>query len=67
MSDYVLGDRSAPCRSVPGDGDIPLRRLIDDLLTAGYTGLFDLELVGPRSGGRPGGRHRRAARWCLNC
>lgn len=48
VSDYVLGDRSAPCRAVPGDGDIPLRRLIDDILAAGYTGLFDLELVGPR-------------------
>jgi sugar phosphate isomerase/epimerase len=48
VSDYVLGDRTAPCRAVPGDGAIPLDRLIGDLLEAGYSGLFDLELVGPR-------------------
>lgn len=48
VSDYVLGDRTAPCRAVPGDGAIPLERLIADLLDAGYGGLFDLELVGPR-------------------
>lgn len=48
VSDYVLGDRSAPCRAVPGDGSIPLRRILGDVLDAGYQGVFDLELVGPR-------------------
>jgi sugar phosphate isomerase/epimerase len=48
VSDYVMGDRVAPCRAVPGDGVIPLERLMRDLLAAGYNGLFDLELVGPR-------------------
>ncbi len=48
VSDYVLGDRSTPCRAVPGDGVIPLDRLLGDVLEAGYQGLFDLELVGPR-------------------
>jgi sugar phosphate isomerase/epimerase len=48
VSDYVMGDRIAPCRAVPGDGVVPLERLIQDLLAAGYKGLFDLELVGPR-------------------
>ena len=48
VSDYVMGDRVAPCRAVPGDGAVPLERLISDLLDAGYDGLFDLELVGPR-------------------
>jgi sugar phosphate isomerase/epimerase len=48
VSDYVLGDRTAPCRAVIGDGTIPVERLIDDLLEAGYRGVFDLELVGPR-------------------
>jgi sugar phosphate isomerase/epimerase len=48
VSDYVIGDRVAPCRAVPGDGAVPLERLIGDLLEAGYTGLFDIELVGPR-------------------
>ncbi|HMP56081.1 MAG TPA: TIM barrel protein [Novosphingobium sp.] len=48
VSDHVLGDRTTPCRAVPGDGVIPLERLLGDLLDLGYTGLFDLELVGPR-------------------
>jgi len=48
VSDYVLGDRTTPCRAVPGDGVIPLDRLIGDLLESGYAGVFDLELVGPR-------------------
>lgn len=48
VSDYVLGDRCAPCRAVPGDGAIPLQRIIGDVLDAGYTGVFDIELVGPR-------------------
>jgi sugar phosphate isomerase/epimerase len=48
VSDYVLGDRTAPCRAVIGDGAIPLEHLIGDLLDAGYTGVFDLELLGPR-------------------
>lgn len=48
VSDYVLGDRTAPCRAVVGDGAIPLEHLIGDLLEAGYAGVFDLELLGPR-------------------
>jgi sugar phosphate isomerase/epimerase len=56
VSDYVLGDRTAPCRAVPGDGVIPLERIIGDVLEAGYRGIFDIELVGPRitaEGARP--------------
>lgn len=48
VSDYVPGDRATPCRAVPGDGVIPLERLLGDLLDAGYEGLFDIELIGPR-------------------
>lgn len=48
VSDYVLGDRSLPNRAVPGDGAIPLERLLGEVLDAGYAGVFDLELVGPR-------------------
>ncbi|MCJ2178311.1 sugar phosphate isomerase/epimerase family protein [Novosphingobium album (ex Hu et al. 2023)] len=48
VSDYVPGDRSTPCRAVPGDGMVPLERLLGDLLEAGYEGVFDLELLGPR-------------------
>lgn len=48
LSDYVYGDRSLPCRAVPGDGIIPLERLMGWILEAGYEGAFDLELIGPR-------------------
>ncbi len=48
VSDYVCGDRCVPARAVPGDGDMPLRRLFEWLLEAGYEGAFDPELIGPR-------------------
>jgi sugar phosphate isomerase/epimerase len=48
LSDYVYGDRSLPSRAVPGDGAIPLERILDWVLCAGYAGAFDLELIGPR-------------------
>lgn len=48
VSDYILGDRALPSRAVPGDGVIPLKRMIDWTLDAGYAGAFDLELIGPR-------------------
>ena len=47
VSDFNVGTRSTPNRLVPGDGDIPLARIIGDVLTAGYRGCFDLELIGP--------------------
>jgi sugar phosphate isomerase/epimerase len=46
--DYVFGDRSLPCRAVPGDGAIPVRRLLGWILDTGYQGGFDLEIMGPR-------------------
>ena len=48
LSDYVYGDRALPSRAVPGDGAIPLARILDWMLNAGYKGAFDLELLGPR-------------------
>jgi sugar phosphate isomerase/epimerase len=48
VSDYVYGDRALPCRAVPGDGAIPLDRLIPAIVLAGFTGTFDLEIIGPR-------------------
>jgi sugar phosphate isomerase/epimerase len=48
VSDYRVGTRCTPDRLVPGDGDIPLRRIIGQLLAAGYAGVFDLELIGPQ-------------------
>jgi sugar phosphate isomerase/epimerase len=48
VCDYVYGDRALPARAVPGDGAIPVKRLIGWILDAGYEGAFDLELLGPR-------------------
>jgi sugar phosphate isomerase/epimerase len=48
IGDYVFGDPCLPGRAVPGDGDIPLRRLVGWILEAGYAGNFDIELIGPR-------------------
>lgn len=47
VSDFAVGTRSTPNRLVPGDGDIPLARIIGHVLAAGYQGCFDLELIGP--------------------
>ena len=33
---------------MPGDGDIPLARIVGALLSSGYEGAFELEMVGPR-------------------
>lgn len=48
VSDYVFGDRAPAARAVPGDGNMPLEKLLDWVLSAGYRGAFDLELFGPR-------------------
>jgi sugar phosphate isomerase/epimerase len=48
VSDFAVGTLSTPNRLVPGDGDIPLERVLGQVLAAGYEGCFDLELIGPR-------------------
>jgi sugar phosphate isomerase/epimerase len=48
VSDFAVGTLSTPNRLVPGDGDIPLERILGRVLAAGYRGFFDLELIGPR-------------------
>ena len=48
VSDYIYGDQSPRARAVPGDGAIPLERILGWALDAGYHGAFDLELLGPR-------------------
>jgi sugar phosphate isomerase/epimerase len=48
VGDYVYGDRTMPARAVPGDGNIPIKRICEWALDAGYKGAFDLELLGPR-------------------
>jgi sugar phosphate isomerase/epimerase len=62
VSDYVLGDRSFPCRAVPGDGAIPLEEILGWILEAGYQGPFDLELFGPRI--EREGHYQAVARTC---
>ena len=47
VSDFAVGTLSTPDRRVPGDGDIPLDRILRTTIAAGYTGCFDLELIGP--------------------
>lgn len=63
LSDYIYGDRSLPARAVPGDGAIPLEKLVGSLLDAGYRGAFELELLGPRidDEGHPAAAARAAA------
>lgn len=48
LSDLVLGDRALPGRAVPGEGGVPLAELVRWVLDAGYPGVFDCELSGPR-------------------
>lgn len=48
VSDFVVGSLTSPDRAVPGDGDIPLARLVDAFEGLGYSGAYELEMVGPR-------------------
>ncbi len=47
VSDYAIGTLSTPARLVPGDGDIPIERILGQVRDAGYRGCLDLELIGP--------------------
>jgi sugar phosphate isomerase/epimerase len=47
ISDFKIGTMVQPNRWVPGDGDLPIERIIGDVVASGYTGVFDLELLGP--------------------
>jgi sugar phosphate isomerase/epimerase len=48
VADYVYGDRARPCRAVPGDGAIPLQTIFGWMIDAGFEGVFDIEILGPR-------------------
>lgn len=48
LSDFAIGTNNTPNRLVPGDGDIPIERIVGQVLAAGYDGVFDLEMIGPR-------------------
>jgi sugar phosphate isomerase/epimerase len=48
IGDVVIGSSGRPApggRVHIGDGELPIRRMLTDVLDAGYTGLFDLEVV----------------------
>ncbi|MDQ1462745.1 MAG: hypothetical protein QOI08_4229 [Actinomycetota bacterium] len=46
VSDFKVGTVASSQRLVPGDGDIPMDRILGDLAAAGYSGFFELELIG---------------------
>jgi sugar phosphate isomerase/epimerase len=46
VSDFEVGTIASSQRLVPGDGDIPLARILRALVDAGYRGMFELELIG---------------------
>lgn len=48
VSDFVVGTLRTPDRAVPGDGDIALARLLPAIQALGYSGAYELEMVGPR-------------------
>jgi sugar phosphate isomerase/epimerase len=47
LSDFKIGTTMTGNRVVPGDGDIPLERLVRAVIDAGFEGSFDLEVMGP--------------------
>ena len=46
VSDFKVGTVASSQRLVPGDGDIPIGRILGELVAAGYGGVFELELIG---------------------
>ncbi|WP_421864020.1 sugar phosphate isomerase/epimerase family protein [Parvibaculum sp.] len=60
VNDFVVPTTATPDRAVPGDGHIPLARIVAYLEEAGYRGPYELEIVGPRieAEGYPGAVRR---------
>jgi sugar phosphate isomerase/epimerase len=48
IDDFAIGTTDTPNRAVIGDGNVPVERLLGIILDAGYEGMFDLEILGPR-------------------
>jgi sugar phosphate isomerase/epimerase len=46
VSDFKVGTIASSQRLVPGDGDVPITRILRHVIDAGYAGAFDLELIG---------------------
>jgi sugar phosphate isomerase/epimerase len=50
IDDVIIGGNGVPApggRVQIGDGELPVKRLMQDVIDSGYTGLFDLEVLGP--------------------
>ena len=47
VNDFAAGTLTTPQRVPPGDGIIPLRRILGALASGGYSGFLELELIGP--------------------
>lgn len=47
IADRALGSRQAGTSIVPGDGNVPIGRILNQLIDAGYPGYFDLVIAGP--------------------
>lgn len=47
LSDFTVGEPVRLNRRVPGDGDIPLEWFLGGILDTGYSGPFELEVLGP--------------------
>lgn len=50
IGDVIIGSTGRPApggRVHIGEGELPLKRMMQDVLDAGYAGVFDLEVVGP--------------------
>jgi sugar phosphate isomerase/epimerase len=64
VSDFRVGEELRLNRRVPGDGSMPLVWMISELLQAGYSGLFDIEVIGPSIDAEgPEAALRRSADW----
>lgn len=64
LSDFRVGEELRLNRRVPGDGSMPLAWMIERLLEAGYSGLFDIEVIGPSIDAEgPESALRRSAEW----
>jgi sugar phosphate isomerase/epimerase len=46
VSDFEVGTIASSQRLVPGDGDVPIARILRQVLDAGYAGVFDVEVIG---------------------
>ena len=64
VSDFRVGEALQLNRRVPGDGSMPLAWMIEELIEAGYRGLFEIELIGPSIDAEgPEAALRRSVEW----